>query len=171
MNRFASDDLKISLVRLNTWDVSREWLERGYFTQHYLTDEQFQGKINIYRQAMITGEWKNVQEFLEAWTFPESWSRTPLVFLKDGTLYEGKHRMAALATTDAPVSFDFLVITGWGEPLPMPDGWKYGWECRAGHDWWRFRKYLYDAVCEAWGRNFQDVDLKECGTALVPTHW
>lgn len=146
MKRFASDTLYASTEWISTWDVSPDYIEQGEFSRVYTDEPQYQQKIDWIAEAMTGGQWLHAMDFLKANPWPLAWSTVPLVFLRDGTLYEGKHRLTAMSRLDAFHAFQFVVIRGWNDGLPMPDGWLYNWQCGPDHTWWLFREYLYQAV-------------------------
>jgi hypothetical protein len=146
MDRFKSDVLKISAEYITSFDVSAEFLDFGEYSACYTSDAATRFQIQCYGEAMKDGTWLHAFQLLHEYNTPEAWACAPLVFLRDGTLYEGKHRMAALATITESVIYQFIVITGWHDGLPMPCGWMTGWADGVDAVWWKFREMQYNAV-------------------------
>ncbi len=168
MKRFASDRLMISADWIYADEVTPEFIQGGEYLAEYLDHPNTQYKLGLYRDAMRAGEWKDVRDLAASCPFALSLCTMPLVFLRDGTLYEGKHRMAAMATVDLPFyAAEVAVIRGWHDGLPMPTGWRSDYKDGAGHDWWEFREAMYKAMRALINNHWRPTPLEELYGLLV----
>jgi len=119
-------------------------VETSEFCREYWTNDAARSRVEQYRAMMLRGEWLGPVDYLNVNRGPMDYATTPIVFLDDGRLYEGKHRMAALATLPG-LSLPMLVIRGWGGTLPIPCGWESGWRGQIT-DWWRFQQSTFNAA-------------------------
>ena len=75
-------------------------------TPHEPTDTE---KVKFYTELMNNGEWVNVNEYH---LFNKKHYATPLIFTDEGFLWEGKHRIYALANSES-AGYKFVCIYGW----------------------------------------------------------
>jgi len=68
-------------------------------------------KTKVYTAIMNEGEWVNADQHH---LFSKKHYAVPLIFTKDGRLWEGKHRIFALAESEAK-GFKFVCVHGWDE--------------------------------------------------------
>jgi hypothetical protein len=66
-------------------------------------------KVNLYKEMMNNNEWLNVQEYP---LFRKQHYTIPIILDEDGILWEGKHRIFALAQSNA-LGYKFVVLRGW----------------------------------------------------------
>jgi hypothetical protein len=66
-------------------------------------------KVKHYTEVMNDGEWVNANEHH---LFNKKHYTVPLIFTEDGHLWEGKHRIYALANSNAS-GYKFVCLYGW----------------------------------------------------------
>ncbi|HMP67344.1 MAG TPA: hypothetical protein PKA60_01170 [Candidatus Paceibacterota bacterium] len=93
--KITSEEAKIHVRTLGSGDIEK-------------TNKE---KINGYRKLMESGKWGL---FYVRGTNSKKFINDPIIFLESGRLYEGKHRMLALAKTK-DLEIDFWVLRDFGE--------------------------------------------------------
>ena len=68
-------------------------------------------KVELYRKMMESGEWIDADSY---YLFSQKHYVVPLIFTDKGELWEGKHRIFALAQTENK-RFKFVCVHGWRE--------------------------------------------------------
>jgi hypothetical protein len=66
-------------------------------------------KVRLYKEIMEAGEWVNATEHC---LFSKKHYAVPIIFTEDGILWEGKHRIHALAQSNVK-GYKFVCIYGW----------------------------------------------------------
>jgi hypothetical protein len=116
-DKFKRDKLSLSIMNLNSDDGKLILPKiRGGADKFRRVKE-----IELYKNLMINGKWTVLNELLPESTdkkllFPfRDFLAEPLMFLKDGTLYEGRNRVIALSEIPVGLSVPFVVLLGLGK--------------------------------------------------------
>lgn len=160
----------ISVEHICGKDLDIGFIRDNPFSWQYLNEPDTIYKINDYAAAMLQSHglkdpslnWLPLRLFFDQYPAPINMAAMPMVYLSSGYLYEGKHRMAALyqaSQTDRDVAYDFVVIRGWDERLPMPTGWEDNYKI-VDTVWWRYKESLYNAMMSLIYNDWQPTELR-----------
>jgi hypothetical protein len=127
-------------------ELAAQYCARSNFASGYT-------HCNYWSTIFKNGKFKTPRDLVLGKTPILDVARVPLLFLSDGRLYEGKHRMSTLANSPN-IIWPFLVIRNWdSDEWPLPMGWRNGWKDGVSTKWWDFHKICYLAANRYYRKN------------------